>query len=74
MYKSISQIALHFLQICHAGFQYLANAVMDQQVGLMIVWRLTLIDQYQLIAMVVINKTGCRINNKGSTSDDQHVG
>ena len=62
MYKSISQIALHFLQICHAGFQYLANAVMDQQVGLMIVWCLTLIDQYQLIAMVVINKTGCRIN------------
>ena len=56
MYKSISQIALHFLQICHAGFQYLANAVMDQQVGLMIIWCLTLIDQYQLIAMVVINK------------------
>ena len=59
MYKSIGQIALHFLQISHAGFQYLANAVMNQQIGLMIIWCFTLIDQYQLIAMVVINKTGC---------------
>ena len=50
------------LQVCHAGTEYLADAVVDQQVCMGILRCAALVNQDQFVAVIVIDEACGRIN------------